>query len=64
MYWPLLRSHQVSGSDTSVENQPINANAESARMRGRNQRGAAAGCFVTIGAGRLAGRGGMQEIQF
>jgi hypothetical protein len=35
-----------------VENQPISANAESARMTGRNQRGAAAGCFFTLGAGR------------
>ena len=64
MYWPLLRSHQVSESETSVENQPINANAESARMTGRNQRGVVAGGFVGIGAGRLAARGGMWEIRF
>ena len=37
---------------------------ERARMRGRNQRGAAAGGLVTIGAGRLGARGGMREIQF
>src|ERR1017187_1382922 len=64
MYWPLLRSHQVSGSDTSVENQPINANAESARMTGRNQRGAATGGCFTTSAGRLVAREGMSGPGF
>src|ERR1039457_506537 len=53
MYWPVLRCHQKSGSEISVENRPNRSAAVSASKTGASHRGA--GLETVTDLGKLRG---------